>query len=382
MKLCTNSLSLTECDIKLLYFSRPSQQDRAFYNIGLFLKVRLYYIIKQQLRFENLKLPYWSHRARRQGVRPYFPLLTEASHFLRRYDTYLPLKKRTRRLKLKRISFTTFASVRQLTQNPRVQPFSLKERIFLSHKTIQKTVWEFLYSSARKKKIQRKSPNLPRLLARHPNRDLQKRIFLNAHKPLVWKMRSARYAHWNLKTKGKLNEYRYNKLLGTELHFVGNTKTYLLLPFILFSTLTAFLSWRQIKQVMEFGLFVYNGKYNWLPDQFVVGDIIELPFGFSIKKLSKCIKYKYRMIINKARRATYKNFVARKQFGIRKPIRVPKIFKKLPVVSKYLRDRFAFDPALRCFAVIHPLSTLTRDIERRLTKSSVLTLQNWRYRFD
>ncbi len=107
-----------------------------------------------------------------------------------------------------------------------------------------------------------------------------------------------------------------------------------------------------------------------------MGDIIELPFGFSIKKLSKRIKYKYRMIINKARRATYKNFVARKQFGIRKPIRVPKIFKKLPVVSKYLRDRFAFDPALRCFAVIHPLSTLTRDIERRLTKSSVLTLQN------
>jgi hypothetical protein len=127
---------------------------------------------------------------------------------------------------------------------------------------------------------------------------------------------------------------------------------------------------------MEYGLFIYNGRPNWLPEHFAVGDIVELPLGLTLKKTQRRMKFRYRMILNKARRATYKNFIARKRFGVRKPISIPKVFKKLPIANKQLRDRFAFDPSLRAFAVIHPLTKLTRDIEHRLTKSSVLTLQN------
>jgi hypothetical protein len=113
-----------------------------------------------------------------------------------------------------------------------------------------------------------------------------------------------------------------------------------------------------------------------LPNQFLTGDIIELPLGFPLTSLSKDLAYTYKVFITKARRVTYINFISRKNLGVRKSIRIPKIFKKLPLINKYLRDRFAFDPALQCFSVIHPLAASTLDIEHRLTKSSVLTLQN------
>ena len=308
-------------------------------------------------------------------------MLTEAARFRRNFYFGVSLTKRTRRLQIKCINPIRYLVSKQIINTPTRQVFSLKQRIFLSHKTIQKTVWEFLYRGAKKRFRAFKPLTFFKTQTRQI-KDSRKHIFLNAHKPLIWKMRSARYAHWNLKTKGKLNEYRYNKLLGTELFFVGKTEVYLLLPFMLFTVLTATLSWRQIKQVMEYQLFCYNGHYDWLPNFFAVGDIVELPLGLPFKSLRKNMKKVYITIINKARRTTYKNFIARKLSGIRKPIRIPKIFKKLPIHPHFLRDRFAFDPSLRCFAVIHPIITLTKDIEHKLTTSSVLTLQNWRYRFD
>lgn len=382
MKLNKNFLSLMECDIKLMYFGKFSLHEKTFHTIGVSLKMNLYFSVKQRLDFENLNLPYWTDSFKSINVKEFFPLLTEASQFLQNYDLDWPLNSSIRPLQIKRIGFITYARVRQLYQNPMTQPFSLKERIFLSHKTIQGTVWEFLYNSASIKKVNlRETISLP-FEQEYFNETSKKKIFLNAYKPLIWKMRFARYAHWSLKTRGKLNEYRYNKLLGTELYFIGKTKDYLLLPFLLFSTITIPLSWQQIKQIITFGLFVYNGKYNWLPDQFLSGDIIELPLGFPLNSLNKNLDHIYKIFINKARRVTYINFISRKFFGVRKPTHIPKIFKKLPLINSYLRDRFAFDPALQCFSVIHPLAASISDIEHRLTKSSVLTLQNWRYRFD
>lgn len=382
MELCKIKLNLTESDIKFLYFNQLLPQERTFYNISQFLPVRFYFVIKRMSRFENLRVPYWSFKARRYGIRPYFPLVAAANTLIKRFNTNVFLKKKMRRLRLKCLSYTVQAKVRHIANFRHTQPFSLKERIFLSHKTIQRTIWEFLYKGVRRRKLNRRGIAVTRRTRKNNRPVSQKHIFLNAHKPLIWKMRNARYAHWALRTRGKLNEYRYDKLLGTELNFIGKTKTYLLLPFIIFTTLTSFLSWKQIKQVMEYGLFIYNGRPNWLPEHFAVGDIVELPLGLTLKKTQRRMKFRYRMILNKARRATYKNFIARKRFGVRKPISIPKVFKKLPIANKQLRDRFAFDPSLRAFAVIHPLTKLTRDIEHRLTKSSVLTLQNWRYRFD
>jgi hypothetical protein len=98
--------------------------------------------------------------------------------------------------------------------------------------------------------------------------------------------------------------------------------------------------------------------------------------GFPLNSLNKNLDHIYKIFINIARRVTYINFISRKFFGVRKPTHIPKIFKKLPLINSYLRDRFAFDPALQCFSVIHPLAASISDIEHRLTKSSVLTLQN------
>ena len=382
MELNKNFSNLMERDIKLMYFGKFFHHKKTFYTIGFSLKTGVYFLVKQRLNFENLNLPYWTNNLKGTSIKEFFPLLTEASQFLQDYGLDLPLNNAVRQLKVKQVGFITYARVKQLYQNPMTQPFSLRERIFLSHKTIQGTVWDFLYNSAQIKNVNHRETISLSLEQEHFKENLKKKIFLNAYKPLVWKMRSARYAHWNLKTRGKLNEYRYNKLLGTELYFIGKTKDYLLLPFLLFSTITIQLSWQQIKQVVVFGLFVYNGECNWLPDQFLTGDIIELPLGFPLTSLSKDLAYTYKVFITKARRVTYINFISRKNLGVRKSIRIPKIFKKLPLINKYLRDRFAFDPALQCFSVIHPLAASTLDIEHRLTKSSVLTLQNWRYRFD
>ena len=108
----------------------------------------------------------------------------------------------------------------------------------------------------------------------------------------------------------------------------------------------------------------------------MVGDIIELPSGFYLTTRRKKIRAAFRIITNRAKRTVYRHFMARKR-GIRKYNQIiPKIFKRLPTQVRLINKYIAFDPGLNAFAVMYPLYNLTKDVQHRLTKSSVLTLQN------
>jgi len=55
-------------------------------------------------------------------------------------------------------------------------------------------------------------------------------------------MRKSRYAHWGYRTTGKLNEWRYNKLLSYELGHLVKDFSKQMLVHILFRTLYKTLS--------------------------------------------------------------------------------------------------------------------------------------------
>ena len=67
------------------------------------------------------------------------------------------------------------------------------------------------------------------------------------------------------------------------------------------------------------------------------------------------IKYIFRKIVRRAKRTSYKSFLANKNKRMRKHTKVPKIFKRLPIGYKKLGAFLARDSSLNIFAVIYPL---------------------------
>lgn len=267
----------------------------------------------------------------------------------------------------------------QRTILKKLTPFSITQRLFLSQRTITRHLWVFLYTSVKTKILVE-----PFLHKKKFNLKKKKKIcFLNAHKPLIWKMRKARYAHWNLRTRGKLNEYRYDKLLGKELHFLYNVQITQFLSFILFITYYAILSWRQLMLVLTYNLIVYNGASTNFISLVKKGDIIELPFG-KIHRSQIQVKRHFFKLLKKAKRLSYKNFLSHKKYFwfFRKHKNVPKIFKRLPVGLKFFGKLIAYDASLNTFAILYDLPKFQHHLNWKLSNSSVIGLQNWRYSFN
>lgn len=260
--------------------------------------------------------------------------------------------------------------------------FTINQRLFLSKKTIKKTLWNFFYTSSKykflKKRFYRPYENNNNTLTQ--SLLSSKIFFFNANKSLIWKMRTARYAHWDLRTKGKLNEWRYDKLLGTELYLLSKTTNKPLLNFIFTRAYNIALSWRQMILLLKYGLLIHNGKPFSNSTILQVGDIIELPFFAST---SMNFKRRYsKKIVGRSKRLSYKSFLSFRNKNVRRHKVVPKLFKKLPIGFKRFGTSLAQDYALNIFAVVYPLDKYKHDIFYEISNSSVLTLQNWRYRFD
>ena len=205
-------------------------------------------------------------------------------------------------------------------------------------------------------------------------------IFLNANKPLIWKMRTARFVHWHLRTKGALNEWRYHKLLGWELNRIKPVTGTQLLHFILLRAYSLFLSWRQLLILLKYKLIVVND--NWYNNKFTVtkGDIIEIPFILKNTKYRQLYKKKFNNLVRRAKRFSYKYFKARKKKIFKN--KLGKIYKRIPAGYKQLGYVLSYDPTLNLFAVMYQLPFLSQNMNLDWARSSVLTLQNWRYRFD
>lgn len=306
-------------------------------------------------------------------------------HFRRfRLASIRKISKRLRkRWKATRVNFIKRGYVHKPNIYKFVNAFGLKQRIFMNKKTIVGTIWAFLYTKVKnnflKKQLRKQQPY-------HARRKInkKKRILLNVYRPLVWKLRKARYAHWSLRTLGKLNEYRYDKLLGVELTFVAKTPSYQFLAHILLNTMYCVLSWRQMLLLSHYNLIVYNGEYAKLPNFIQKGDIIELPFGKKLKKLRKKLKLTFNMIVSKSKKLSYRSFLSRKKKYrfMRRHTEVPKIFKKLPLGLKRLGSCVAYEPSLNILAIIYNIPFNRFDVNLAVGKTSVLSLQNWRYRFD
>lgn len=125
-------------------------------------------------------------------------------------------------------------------------------------------------------------------------------------------------------------------------------------------------------------MIAYNGKFARLPDFVNWGDIIELPWGFSLRQIKKKSKNAMSIVVFKAKKVSYKSFLskAKKYKFIRRYLEVPKIFKKLPLGMKNLGGSVAYDPILNIFGIIYTLRPTHYDLNLQLTKISVLGLQN------
>lgn len=253
--------------------------------------------------------------------------------------------------------------------------FNLKQRLFLSQKNITHQIWSFLYKRVNTKFF------LKNKFQKFTNSDTDRKLlFFNFHKPLIWKMRTARYVHWNLRTRGKLNKYRYDKLLGRELVFRLKTKFVQLLLCVFFISYYSILSWKQLLLVINHNLIIIN-SVSISKELLNVkkGDIIELPYGLNYRAFNS---HKYNNIVKNSKKTVYKLYKTKWLFRKKKNKLVPKIFKKLPVPVQLFGKTIAYDPMLNVFAVIYDVPAVKHNTNWSITKSSVLSLQSWRYNFN
>lgn len=290
-------------------------------------------------------------------------------------------KRKTRKINLLKFSKISFYCFKRI-----VSRFTITQRLFLALKRLKANMWYFLYKKNKWNLFERRR----KLLffdkeSKFSYRKRFKKLYLiNANKSLIWKMRIARFAHWSFRTFGKLNEWRYNKLLGWELSKLTRNWDHQMLAHTLLRTYRFVLSWRQMLLLIKYQLIIINGLYYFDEIKINQGDIIELPFRIIKREQSERRRRRWDFIklVSRARKIAYKSFLRKKNKNVRQSLNVPKIFKRVPVGYKRLGSLLARDKAMNLFSVIGKIHYYRQDIDYEITRSSVLTLQNWRYRFD
>ena len=308
--------------------------------------------------------------------------LKKKSFFYKR-KRLLRLKKKFRKIKNLNLSFFKYYHLSQKYLNIKYSSFSIFQRIFLSKKFIKNRLWRFFYAPTKFFKINSLISNKVNEITRLKDfffKQPHKLYMLNANKPLITKMRKARYAHWDFRLKGKLNEWRYNKLLGVDLNYITKDNYYTFLNLILLRCFSFILSWRQILKLHNFNLILHNGFFMGYTPTLKCGDIVELPI-FIKKSTYEDNKY-FSLIVKKSKKRAYIEFLHSKKGLKRAPKHYPKIFKKLPLGFLKLGAFLDFDSSTNSFAVITNITNYKHNIHYNILYTSVLTLQNWRYRFD
>lgn len=293
--------------------------------------------------------------------------------------------KTKKNLKLKRLNlnFFKYYHLNQKYINMKYTNFSILQRIFLSKKNIKNRLWQFFYAPTKfykiKASIVSKTKDVSRIQSFSFDK-INKLTMLNANKPLISKMRKARYAHWDLRLKGRLNEWRYNKLLGVDLSYITKTNYYTFLSLILVRCFNFILSWRQILKLHNFNLVLHNGFFMGYKPVLKKGDIIELPVF--IKNLTTKNEKYFKLITKKSKKRAYIEFLHSKKKLKKNNKNFPKIFKKLPVGFLNFGAFLDFDSSTNSFAIIADVGNYSHNVHYNILYTSVLTLQNWRYRFD
>lgn len=275
-----------------------------------------------------------------------------------------------------------------LTIKPKFSNFTLRRKIFLTTPNITRVVADFVYTSAKNistHKHQMSRIHTPQLWRKNKLAQFKtgpKAIFYNAHKSLIWKMRAARFAHWWTQTRGTLNEWRYDKLLARELDTYLNYFQKQLLCVVLTSLYCCFLSWKQQNWFFINHLSLLNGRIFSINTVLKFGDILEFPFGPGLKIFSKFNHQRFLNKLNIAKRFLYKTSIKPKIKNLKTAHRCPRLLQRIPTGLQTLGRLIAVDAGLKTVGIIYRLPYLTHSVTGNVLVSAVLTLQNWRFRFD
>lgn len=284
---------------------------------------------------------------------------------------------------LKFFLFKNIIPVKQKFSN-----FTLRRKIFLTTPNITRVVADFVYTSAKKlsthKHLMSKT-HTPQIWKKNFFSNLKvkhKAIFYNAHKSLIWKMRASRFAHWWTQTRGTLNEWRYDKLLSRELSTYLNYFQKQLLCVVLASVYCCFLSWKQQTWFFVNNLSLVNGKEFSINIILQFGDIIEFPFGPGLKTFTYFNHQRFLSKLSFAKRFLYKTSLKPKAKNLKTAHRCPRLIQRIPTGLQSLGRLICVDNGLKTVGILYKLPYLSHSVTGNVLVTAVLTLQNWRFRFD
>lgn len=287
--------------------------------------------------------------------------------------------------RIARVNFFKTSILNKSSKIKEKKSFSLVRRTFINNTRINEFLWASLFKTAREGIITHKVKSLRQRLASKLRKKRNKLLlFLNINKPIISKLRKARYAHWGIRTRGKLNEYRYNKLIAFELKQTPLMDATQILYYYLLATYSVVLSWKQILRLLLTNLILVNGQPVNVIKRLNKGDIVELPHNIAIMQRRRVFGMFLDTIVRRAKYTNYKSFINKRgRFKkLAQPNAVPKIFKRLPIPTFSIPQYFFFYPALGALFVLKKLPCHQFNIENSLFTTSVLSLHNWRYRFD
>lgn len=276
-----------------------------------------------------------------------------------------------------------------IKKNPTYSHFTLRRKIFLTTPNITRAAADLLYYSAKNiasirqlKKPKHKAYSKKKKLWMFNVRPKSRTIFYNGHKSLIWKMRASRFAHWWTRSQGTLNEWRYDKLLAKELHVYLSYFQKQLLCVALASVYCCFLSWKQPQWFFKRNLSLLNGKVFSINAILKKGDILELPFGPGLVRFNRFHHSYYLKKVSSAKKFLYKTRQKARKKRTKTLHRCPKMIQKLPTGLQTLGKLISVDAGLKTVGILYTLPYLSHSVTGNVMVSAVLTLQNWRFRFD
>ena len=271
--------------------------------------------------------------------------------------------------------------------------FALQNRFFLNSRIINKAFVQFFYKKYKFKllysKFKRNFYKIPfknQYLKSHsllPDKFYEKKLLLaNFNKKLYWKLRSSRKTHWDNFVGNRLNKYRYQKFFKKCFKMKKNicaNNSYVLF----LAHLSGFIcSWRQIFLLISHNLIVVNGKFYPRLRPLNRGDILETCFGKGLIINFQLRAYFNKKIFYRLKRWSHRNWL---NFSLPKSKRIfkktPKSLKSILLAHKATSRSFMFSKSLGIAAVIYLIPDLTYEPTEIFYRSTILKLNNWRYKF-
>jgi hypothetical protein len=191
-------------------------------------------------------------------------------------------------------------------------------------------------------------------------------------------LRETRIVHWNLVTRGKLNERRYKNILKKSLKMFKESNALPNWLFVLFQLFNRIVSWNHMLLIFEYKLFIINGSSVFrTPPK--TGDIFEVVTGLGSTFFLKWYSLNTKKYVNRVKRWSYLNYCRYYNKSLKKKKSLPKIIKKLPISFNVFEKSLFIDYSLGVVIIGKNLSCSKSVDGKKIYVSTVTKLYNWRY---